>query len=116
MTELNLSDIEYVARIYQGRTYYLISPDVASRILKNDCNHYSPLGHFLLKEGDKWVAIDNEGGCAWTEEFTSKRVALNWLLFNKYGSVEDAHKVDERAEGLRRNIEFKRKFAKEAKE
>lgn len=111
MTELTLSDIEYVARIYQGRTYYLISSDVALRILKTDDPSYSPLGHFLVQEGDKWVAIDNEGGCAWTEEFTFKRVALNWLLFNKYGSVEDAHRIDQRAEGLRQNIRFKKRYA-----
>ena len=36
-------------------------------------------GHFLTKEGHKWVAVDNSTGDAWTEEFTRKRQAIRWL-------------------------------------
>ena len=38
-----------------------------------------PSGLFLTKEGQKWVAVDNTTGDAWTEEFSQKRQAIRWL-------------------------------------
>ena len=42
----------------------------------------TPLGLFLMKEGRKWVAVDNTTGDAWTEEFSRKRQAVRWLRGN----------------------------------
>ena len=38
-----------------------------------------PLGRFVRKDNSVWVAIDNQTGDAWTEEFTSLPQALKWL-------------------------------------
>jgi len=52
-----------------------VSPDFLGKVIKNR----TPFGHFLTKEGRKWVAVDNSTGDAWTEEFTRKRQAVRWL-------------------------------------
>lgn len=92
--------------IYKGAPYREITHEEASAIINSGgykkevgfCK-YSPLGKYLepYPEDEVFVAIDNETGDAWTEQFYSKTVALNWLLFDSYGSTEDAHLVDERA-------------------
>lgn len=38
-----------------------------------------PLGLFWLKEGDKYIGIDNLTGDAWTEEFDTQEECLTWL-------------------------------------
>ena len=48
--------------------------------LLNVIDFRTPLGLFLTKEGGKWVAVDNSTGDAWTEEFSQKRQAIQWLL------------------------------------
>lgn len=59
-----------------------ISPEMAREIL-NSINEggdrYQPLGLFYLKEGDKFVGIDNSDGNAWTEEFPDEGSCLRWL-------------------------------------
>ena len=49
-----------------------IDQEAASRLL-NSCDgiagRHEPMGLFYLKEGDKFVGIDNSTGNAWTEEF-----------------------------------------------
>ena len=37
------------------------------------------LGRFLFKEDGKYIAIDNTGGDAWTEEFDAEESARDWL-------------------------------------
>ncbi|MGO5436834.1 hypothetical protein [Enterococcus cecorum] len=39
-----------------------------------------PLGLFWVKDGGKYVAIDNTTGDAWTEEFTDKKQCMYYLL------------------------------------
>lgn len=39
-----------------------------------------PYGLFAIQDGDRWVAIDNSTGDAFTEEFQSKEAACDWLL------------------------------------
>ena len=114
---LTMNDIETKERIYHGLAYREVSPEVLHQIINSGgfdkdkgFVRYSPRGAFLGYEDGVWVAIDNETGDAWTEGFYSKTVALNWLLFNKYGSVEDAHAVDLRAQGMQRNIRFKKRY------
>ena len=47
-----------------------------------------PIGSFLTREGDKFVAIDNTTGDAWTEEFDTEEEAIKWLNFEE-DSKED---------------------------
>lgn len=39
-----------------------------------------PSGLFWVKDGEKYVAIDNISRDAWTEEFTDKKQCLEYLL------------------------------------
>lgn len=39
-----------------------------------------PLGLFWAKDGRKYVAIDNTTWDAWTEEFTDKKLCMDYLL------------------------------------
>ena len=118
---LTMNDIETKERIYHGLAYREVSAEVLHQIIDSggwDKNKgfvkYSPIGAFLGVENGVYVAIDNETGDAWTEEFYSKTVALNWLLFNKYGSVEDAHDVDLRTKSRMDNVRLKKR--RESKE
>ncbi len=52
-----------------------VSPDFLGKVVEDRI----PCGHFLAKEGRKWLAVDNSTGDAWTEEFTWKRQAVRWL-------------------------------------
>lgn len=38
-----------------------------------------PLGKFMHKDGDKWIAIDNSTGDAWVETFNNEEEAVKWL-------------------------------------
>lgn len=40
---------------------------------------YAPQGRFYAQDGDAWVAVDNQTGDAWTEEFRTQREAIAWL-------------------------------------
>ncbi len=52
-----------------------VSPEFLGKVIEDRI----PLGHFLAKEGRKWVAVDNSTGDAWMEEFSRKRQAVRWL-------------------------------------
>ena len=52
-----------------------VKPETLGEIIESR----TPSGHFLAKEGRKWVAVDNSTGDAWTEEFSWKRQAVRWL-------------------------------------
>jgi len=52
-----------------------VSPGFLGKVIDDR----TPSGHFLTKEGRKWVAVDNSIGDAWTEEFSRKRQAIRWL-------------------------------------
>ena len=52
-----------------------IRPERAQGIIETR----EPRGLFLTKEGNKYVAIDNTDGNAWTEEFKKITVAMAWL-------------------------------------
>lgn len=86
--------------IWKGVEYELTTPSMLLKIINSvddsKDGHYYPLGRFLAYDAPLWVAVDNECGCAWTEEFTNKTVALNWLCTAMYDSVERAHEVDDR--------------------
>ena len=85
---------------WKGVEYELTTPSMLLKIIysvdDSKDGHYYPLGRFLAEDDGVWVAVDNECGCAWTEEFTNKTVALNWLCTTMYDSVERAHEVDDR--------------------
>jgi hypothetical protein len=40
---------------------------------------YLPIGKYIVIENDICVGIDNESGCAWTEEFKTKEKCISWL-------------------------------------
>ncbi len=46
-----------------------VSPEFLGKVIEDRI----PYGHFLAKEGRKWVAVDNSTFDAWTEEFPRKR-------------------------------------------
>lgn len=51
-----------------------------------------PFGLFIAKENNKYIAIDNRSGDAWTEEFYSLYVANCWLVDDLL--TEEAYAVD----------------------
>lgn len=51
------------------------------------------LGRFLVQEGDRWTAIDNTTGDAWTEDFAHRNIAEKWL--NDDLETDEAHKLDD---------------------
>ena len=85
---------------WKGVEYELTTPSMILKILysvdDSKDGRYYPYGKFLAYDAPLWVAVDNECGCAWTEEFTNKTVALNWLCTAMYDSVERAHEIDDR--------------------
>ncbi len=64
-----------------------ISQEEADRIIDNR-EFPENRGKFYLQDEDVWVAIDNESGDAWTEEFSTKEKAIKWLN-NKDLTPED---------------------------
>lgn len=67
----------------------LIKPEKALEIIETR----EPLGLAIAKDGEKYIAIDNTDGNAWTEEFYSLYVANCWLAGTMY--TDEAHDVDE---------------------
>lgn len=64
-----------------------ITSDIANEIIETAVrklegypvvNEYR--GLFITEENDKFVAIDNMDGDAWTEDFDTREEAENWLL------------------------------------
>lgn len=46
-----------------------------------------PIGAYYFKDRNVWIAIDNNTGEAWTEEFTNLRSCKRWL---RGGAVANA--------------------------
>lgn len=66
----------------------LIKPEKALEIIETR----EPLGLAIAKDGEKYIAIDNTDGNAWTEEFYSLYVANCWLLGTM--DTEEAYEID----------------------
>ena len=64
----------------QGRIL-CISSNRAKEILAScdDGETHTPKGKYLLRECGKYIGIDNEDGCAWTEEFDTLAECIAWL-------------------------------------
>ncbi|WP_191397094.1 hypothetical protein [Flavonifractor sp. An306] len=56
----------------QTASALLSSCDTAGR-------NYRPLGRFYLREGRRFIGIDNSTGNAWTEEFPDLKLCIAWL-------------------------------------
>ena len=54
--------------------------EVSGKELESIIDRREPAGRFYCKEGRKWVAVDNEYGDAWTEDFPSLAAAMAWLV------------------------------------
>lgn len=52
-----------------------ISPREADKIIETRI----PYGRFAMKDGNRYIGIDNTTGDAWTEEFPSLHKCLTWL-------------------------------------
>ena len=52
---------------------------VTARRLREIIRQYIPRGRFLARAGQRWVAVDNSSGEAWTEDFQQKQQAIRWL-------------------------------------
>lgn len=86
-------------RVRKGEAIAFITPyDASSRILDSGMRTaiYRPLGLFIAEDErytvpdtdidiPVYVAMDNSGGCCWTEEFHTLDTALEWLV----GDIED---------------------------
>jgi hypothetical protein len=96
---------------WKGVEYELTTPSMLLKIINSvddsKDGHYYPLGRFLAEDDGIWVAVDNECGCAWTEEFYNKTVALNWLCTSMYGDTERAHEVDRATTARNKTIRAK---------
>jgi len=53
--------------------------NVDSKTIAEVIETRQPLGLFLCREGQIWVAVDNSEGDAWTEDFRCKFRAVQWL-------------------------------------
>ena len=87
-------------RIFRGEEYCEVHPDFMIALLQSGpAPNYSPRGRFLAQDPETgmWCAVDNETGDAWTEEFFSRYVALQWLCTTVYHDTEYAHQIDRRA-------------------
>lgn len=52
---------------------------VSGKAIRKIIDTRTPFGLFYAKEGRFYVGVDNRSGDAWTEEFLTKRVCLQWL-------------------------------------
>ena len=52
---------------------------VSKKKLLKVIDERKPLGLFYRKDGDRYVAVDNTDGYAWTEEFLTEGEAIAWL-------------------------------------
>lgn len=57
-----------------------INKNKASEIIENR----KPEGLFYYKDGNKYIAIDNKDGHAWTEEFEWLEDTIIWLNHGVY--------------------------------
>lgn len=63
-----------------ANTSYGILKEVSGKELLSIIDTREPIGLFYCKEGRIWVAVDNEYGEAWTEDFPSLAAAMAWLV------------------------------------
>ena len=66
--------------------------ELGSKKANEIINTREPKGLFLHQDGDGFVAIDNQDGRAWTEDFKNKEVAIKWLFGDI--EVEEAYELD----------------------
>ena len=68
-------------RLERKRTVFEITQEAYRAILDSESNgHYEPVGRYWFRADGKFIGVDNSHGLAFTEEFTSKRLCLSWLL------------------------------------
>jgi hypothetical protein len=53
--------------------------EITSAEANNIIENREPRGHFLVKDGDLFIGIDNSTGDAWTEEFKKQGDCVDWL-------------------------------------
>ena len=54
--------------------------EVTLEVLANIIEERKPLGLFYSQEGDRFVAVDNSAGEAWTEDFETMEQVRTFLL------------------------------------
>lgn len=80
-------------RACNGRTVYVVDAELLSAVL---AVYDAGLMYeaFLSHEGDRFVAVDNTCGEAYTETFRTEEAALEWLT-RRGMTAEAAHELDE---------------------
>ena len=61
---------------------HLVTKEVIFDIIVNyisNKNKQEQIGKYLTVFGNKYLAVDNSTGNAWTEDFTNLKDAINWL-------------------------------------
>ena len=67
--------------VFQKFSNELYGPkEVTLEVLSNIIAERKPIGLFYSKEGEKFIAVDNCNGNAWTEEFETKEDCIDFLL------------------------------------
>lgn len=71
----------------------------------NNKGRFEPPGLFLFKQREnRWLAIDNENGEAWNENFDTKELAEKWLrheiFVDEFGNILTANEADVEDEEL----------------
>lgn len=58
---------------------FVLKEEISEIISNFDKNISNEEGKFLTVEGNKYIAVDNETGDAWTEDFDNIKDAIDWL-------------------------------------
>lgn len=80
-------------RMHNGEPVYMVDGEMMGAVIAV-YEHGLMYGSFLSHEGDRFVAVDNTCGEAYTETFMTEEAALEWLT-RRGMTAEAAHELDE---------------------
>lgn len=86
--------------VHEDRMIAVTTPEGLGRVIDLYGTASDIPGLFLAEEDGKRVAVDNSDGCAWTEEFWTRRWAIRWLVGDCRDS-DHAHRRDDMVHMLR---------------
>ena len=80
-------------RMHNREPVYIVDAELMGAVIAV-YEHGLMYGSFLSHEGDRFVAVDNTCGEAFTETFRTETAALEWLTRRRM-TAEAAHELDE---------------------
>lgn len=81
-------------RMHNREPVYIVDEELMGAVIAV-YEHGLMYGSFLSHEGDRFVAVDNTCGEAYTETFRTEEAAMEWLTKGSM-TAEAAHELDER--------------------